>query len=161
MPRARSVSNLLKVIQTHLLYLHLFNHVYSFIVFTWKQMALFFGIFTAFFAIRYNIKFPLTSALAAYVHVGIMVVYSLMYEKAFKIPENWRKVKSQLRISANLSTIKQYPVGGKSGQFQKQIQRIPEIGVKVGHFHVLERESTPRFIMFVISSVSSLLITFR
>ena len=106
---------------------------------------------------------PFTAIFAAYVHIAVMFVYSLMYEKAFTIPENWRKVKSQLRVSANLSTIKKYrfSVGGKAGQFQKEIQRIPEIEVKVGDFHMLERESTPNFIMFVISSVASLLITFR
>ena len=147
--------------QNHFLYIHLFNNVYAYIIFTWKLIALVFAIVTAFFAIRYNIEYPLTAIFASYIHVALMFIYSLIYEKAFTIPENWRRVKSQLRVSANLSTIKKYPVQGKAGRFQKEIQRIPEIGVKVGHFHVLERVSTPNFIMFVISSVASLLISFR
>ncbi|CAG7823135.1 unnamed protein product [Allacma fusca] len=49
--------------------------------------------------------------------------------------------------------------GLASKYFQKRVASIRSVGIQVGGFHTMERESTPTFVDFAVRFVSSLLIT--
>ena len=49
---------------------------------------------------------------------------------------------------------------GKVMGLNKALRSVPELGIKVGGFCYLERESTPHFLDFVTNRVASLLVAF-
>ena len=41
----------------------------------------------------------------------------------------------------------------------RRVRSIPSVGLKVGDFHMLERESTPIFMDYVLKNIVNLLVT--
>ena len=133
----------------------LFNEGNSYLVFTYKQLCLFVTIFSGFGAIvcfGFNNMFAAFSAL---LFADIMVVYSVVYEKAFAIPDGVQELKNKLMLlvhGKNMIWRREVEI------LRRQIRAVPSFGIRVGVFHMMERTSTPIFIDFVLRSVVNLLV---
>ena len=133
----------------------LFNDGNSYLIFTFKLLCLFFTIscgfgFIACFGL--NAFYVIFSAL---LFSDVMVIYSVVYEKAFAIPKGVAELKNELLVA----------VHGKEMRFRsegqvmvKKIRAVPSFGIRVGSFHMMGRTSTPIFVDFVIRNVVNLLV---
>jgi len=92
-----------------------------------------------------------------------------MYQRAFKIPVNVKEIKTMLMAAWQKTVItREYLAVSGYGEvsqlelnkYQKQVRSITSGAIRDGSFSILERTSTPDFIMFVISNVVGLLVTF-
>ena len=79
-----------------------------------------------------------------------------MYAKAFAIPAGLDDVKTTLRGRiCLLNNVTDRNV------LRRKVKSMPCVGIKVGDFHTLERESTPIFVHYVVTNIVNLLVTFQ
>ena len=84
-----------------------------------------------------------------------VLIYTLVYEKAFGIPAQVENVKTLLKLQG----IK-YGNRAQRKLLSRRVDSIPAMGVKVGEFHVLERTSTPEFLDYVLSNIVNMLVAY-
>ena len=84
----------------------------------------------------------------------LVLFYALVYEKAFAIPDGFERVKQALTYE-----IQVMQNGRRKKILGKQLKAVRSVGLKVGDFHVLERESTPVFVDYVLRNIVNLLVT--
>ena len=90
------------------------------------------------------------------VFIDCFIVYAVVYEKAFAIPENAKDVnKTLLLCHRNRRSYEEFQL------FRKCIRSVPNWGISVGGFHYMERTSTPQFVNFVVQNVAGALISFN
>ena len=123
-----------------------------------KQGQAICGVVFLFFGIRLLLSDHGTLAYV-FLYLGLIpsLIFVILFDKAFKIPGQIERFKAGLRLKCERIQLNKM---GKSYLRQK-IGSVPNLGVKVGGFNIMERESTPRFINFLLYQVSGLLITFR
>ena len=149
----------------------LFNRCFPFCIFAWKICSLSISIMCYFFVIRHFQNFPFLCILGSYIAIALTLTYTIMYENAFSIPGKMDELKNEFLLTAQkTSTSKSAsnPVtsgnGNKTSSFKaemkREIKRIRGVGIKVGSFHQMERESTPNFVDYVVNQVVNLLVTF-
>ena len=85
----------------------------------------------------------------------LVVVYAFLYEKAYAIPEGLQHVKRELKVA--IHSMGNAPLKNVA---RKQLESTPSFGLKVGDFHMLERESTPIFVDFVLRNIVNLLVMY-
>ena len=138
--------------------LKLFNYLYSDIVYLTKQGLAICGVVFLFFGIRLLLSDHGTLAYV-FLYLGLIpsLIFVILFDKAFKIPGQIERFKAGLRLKCERIQLNKM---GKTYLRQK-IGSVPNLGVNVGGFNIMERESTPRFVNFLLYQVSSLLITFR
>lgn len=78
-------------------------------------------------------------------------IYSVMYEKAFMIPQFLDQ-----GIFCALLSLR----GDGANVFKRQMMSIPRTGVKVGNFHQMERASTLIFMDYVLVNIVSMLVAY-
>ena len=138
------------------LYILLLNTVNGKLIFTWKLLSLGLSIVSGYAAIA-HFKDHLVFGIMYYaIFLDSALIYALLYEKAFKIPEIFKKMRTLLQGRA----------AGHGKRFewkvlQRQAMAIPVVGIKVGEFHIMERMSTPLFIHYVLINVVSMLVAYR
>ena len=115
---------------------------------------------------------PLLATFSGYVVLVVSLVYTITYEKAFTVPKNMERLKNLSLVAARSksksesdSTSKQSLVLKRNPdvvvfwpEFKREVQRIRNVGIKVGSFHHMERMSTLNFIDFVLRNVVNLLV---
>ena len=84
-----------------------------------------------------------------------VLIYTLMYEKAFRIPVLLETAK--IRLQACLK----YRNRVQKKLLKARVNSIPAVGVKVGDFHTMERASTPVFLHYVLTNVVNMLVAYR
>ena len=130
-----------------------FNEVFSGAVFGLKVMTMSIAITGLGFAIKLSLQRPLLSSINCFYGLKAFIIFVTLYGDGFRIPEYMNEMNSQLRRSSmrlGNPTVKKH--------FRLLIASIPQVGVKVGNFRNLERESTSIFIDFVATQVASFLI---
>ena len=85
----------------------------------------------------------------------LLVVFAVVYDKAFKIPENMDRLKQLLSLCVRQMSA---PKGNKM-EFLKRIEALRPVGVQEGHFNTLERLSSPRILDFTIKNTCNLLVS--
>ena len=85
----------------------------------------------------------------------IVTLYSILYEKAFAVPETCQKAKKAVKKEVTGSSLldrkwKKYAI--------RCVDSVPNYGIKVGSFHTFERESTPVFIDYIVRNIAGLLV---
>ena len=128
------------------------NNVNNYVLFTFKLVAITVGILTGYSALAHFHQHPIFGIMYYLMLFDVTTIYTLIYGKAFKIPQLF----DQATTSALLSMR-----GNRRGMFTRQIKSIPQTGIKVGHFHTIERVSTPIFIDFVLRNIVSMLVAYR
>ncbi|CAG7732386.1 unnamed protein product [Allacma fusca] len=147
---------LFKNFRTTQLLISTFNIGYAPAVYLFKMMSLTFSVLCGYSGIRYFSKIGIAIYLLA-ISVYMMFYYVATFGRAFYIPERMESFKIELLRTAQLSQAKRSVVK----HLEKQVASVPNVGIKVGTFHTMERESTPIFIDFVIKTIASLLIMYR
>ncbi|CAG7725647.1 unnamed protein product [Allacma fusca] len=120
----------------------IFNQCYADINWVLKLGAIFVSIGGFYFFISFFHIHPYQATANLSVVVPVFVGFSVLYGKAFRLPDRFEALKDKIAvISARL-------IWG-SFEAKKQIVSVPNLSIRVGEFHVLERNSTLNFIDFV------------
>ena len=93
--------------------------------------------------------------------IDVTLVYNIIHGKAFKTPDLFKQA-----VNAELEKLGRRKghtgwVATERDALIRQFRSISFVGFKVGHFHTLERTSTPVFLDFVVSNIVSMLVAFR
>ncbi|CAG7725953.1 unnamed protein product [Allacma fusca] len=136
------------------LLIHYFNHCFSNVVFVLKLYCLSVSTVCLYFAVKLLHVFPMDSIVNAGFGSIIVIEFVVMYDKAFRIPDGIMEFKKEIeRKSSEITTSWKEKL-----ILKKKLAAIPNLGVKVGSFQLLERTSTLIFIDFIASKTATLLI---
>ena len=138
------------------LYMTLLNTVNQNIIFIWKLFSIGLSIVCGYAAIAHFQDHPVFGLMYYVIFMDASLIYMLMYEKGFKVPDAFHNAKSTLRLRSSWY--------GRTHQWKildRQLMSIPEVGVKVGDFHMLERASTPVFLHYVWTNIVNMLVAYR
>ena len=83
-----------------------------------------------------------------------LVLYSVLYEKAFAVPDEFETAKKAMLMgitSSRLGLVCRAHV-------KRCLRSVPNAEIRVGSFHTFERLSTPIFVDFIITNVVGLLV---
>ena len=138
------------------LYINLLNIVNGHIIFTWKLLSIGVCIVTGYAGIAHFGDYPIFGAMYYAIFWDVALVYMILYEKAFRIPELCNELKALLRVRAS-------QIGNKAERNirMRQVMSIPPMGIKVGEFHMLERTSTPAFAHYVLTNIVNMLVAYE
>ena len=143
----------LRRLQVFVTYLNL---VHRNIIFTWKLFCIGTCIVTGYAAIAHFADYPIFGIMYYIFFFEVLLIYTLLYEKGFKLAALFEKAKGILVLQSRKV------VGGDDWKLLKrQVRSIPEVGIKVGEFHMLERNSTPAFLYYVLANIVNMLVVCR
>ena len=149
MQSSRNVYSTLRTLQ---LYVSMLNNVNGDLIFTWKLVSISVAIMNGYAAIAHFAEHPIFGVMYYILLVDCAFIYTVIYEKAFKIPQLFDQAAScaLLRIRRNRTNV-----------FRRQILSIRRTGIRVGHFHQMERTSTLIFLNYVVTNIVNMLVSFR
>ena len=138
------------------LYITAVNVVNKGIIFSTKVNCLGMSITAGYAAIAHFSDHPIFGIMYYVVCIEASLLYSISYQKAFKVPHLIEKARMACKLSGQrLASRAQYR------GIEKQLRSIPPVGIKVGEFHMLERTSTPLFLQYVLTNIVNMLVTFK
>ena len=133
----------------------LFNEGSSYLIFSFKLLCILIAVSCGFGAIvcfDFNRTYAISGGLLS---LDFIATYCVFYQKAFAIPDGVKDLKNELMVVIHRQNI---TLRTEKVVMTQKIRSIPSLGIRVGHFHTMERTSTPVFIDFVVRSVTSLLV---
>ena len=104
-------------------------------IFTYKLYCIGFCIGMGYDSVAYLRDNPGLASMCCLACLDIGTVYSLVYQKGFEVQSDFTQVVEAMTYSNSK-------------------------GIKVGHFHTLERTSTPMFLQFVVENVVGMLVSY-
>ena len=122
----------------------------------WKLLCIASCIFSGYAVIAHLKEYPIFGIMYVFIFFDLSLAYLFVYEKAFQVPAHLARVKSLLKACAV-----RYRNKGERKLLTSQVNSIPEVGIKVGEFHVMERTSTPVFLHYVLTNIVSMLVAFQ
>ena len=139
--------------------IHLIVNIYNVgtagVIFVHKICNLTGGIVSLYFGIRLVFVQPLVSLLFLYAAFNFITFYTVMWDNASLIPDMIKEVTDQLDMMIARSQVQ------TTRQYWRRVSiSVPCVGVKVGVFRNMERDSTIVFMDFVVTNVVSLLVSF-
>ena len=136
------------------LYVKWFNKAHCYVIFLLKLCSITMCILNGYAAIAHFSEHPVFGTMYYALLVDMTLLYSIVYEKAFQIPNQFTQAVQEIWVHL--------PKGGdrKRQAVAKYLRSIPKLGIKVGEFHTFERTSTPVFIDFVVTNVVSMLVAY-
>ncbi|CAG7730008.1 unnamed protein product [Allacma fusca] len=139
------------------LLIRLVNYGYAPAVYTLKMSLMIVAIVTGCFGFMHFSANPSLAVFLLVMWWYCMVIYGAAFGRAYCLQENMEVIKSEL--------VRHTQIMGTQGLYarliKKRIKSIANVGLKVGEFHTMERESTPIFIDHVVKTVVSTLMVFR
>ena len=136
--------------------LKIFNLSAAGIIFSHKLLSLCGGIVGLYFLLRLILFQPLLSLFFFALAFDSIVFYTVIWDNACLIPVLMKEMKNQFDMAAAVVR------AVNTHQYWRSVSRsIPCIGVSVGGFRGMERDSTPILVEFVVRNVVSLLMTFN
>ena len=146
------VLNGLEELQSMKLLMGLFNRGFSRLLFIVKLDCLCLVILNGFSAIRVSHSNPLWTSLVYLVFMNAGVVYTAMFQLAFKVTEGVEKLRRVIKVKSIEIRI---PL--KRRWIHMRLRSTSVLAVNVGGFHDAERESVPIFLDFVVKQILNLL----
>ena len=137
------------------LYVGITNLINCYLIFSWKVLLLGISIGTGYAAIAYFRNYPVFGLMYYAIVLNATFIYVFCYDKAFRIPALFQEVTERAMVVTHRENTEASKI------FKRQMRSFPRMGIKVGGFHVMERESTMNFIHFVLQNIVSLLVTYR
>ncbi|CAG7717142.1 unnamed protein product [Allacma fusca] len=134
----------------------MFNKVFGQIIFIFRILCLVLSITGIFVAIRHFSDEPILSTVHLFSGTYTLVLFSVIYDHAFCIPDKMALIKREL---LEISTLLRSRFGDNI--LYRKIKSIPSCGIQVGSFHTFERISTPNYLSYITQQVCNLLVTFR
>ena len=142
------------------LYVQLVNILNRNLIFTWKLVGVGVSIIAGYAAIA-HFKDHLVFGLMYYViFFDTSLSYILIYGKAFKTPALFKQAVHFALEIVGAEQDRKILKAIKLKVLARQLRSIPEMGIKVGEFHTLERTSTPVFVDYVVKNIASMLVAF-
>ena len=135
--------------------LNLFNLSTSGMVFAHKLICLIGSITSLYFLVRLTSTHPQASLLFFPFAMNCLSYWITMWDNSSLVPFLISDFKERLELyvgTGEFETDRSYA--------NRLLRSVRPVGVRVGGFESLERESTPIFMHFVLSNVASMLITF-
>ena len=137
------------------LYVGIVNEVNSYVIYSWKSICVFMCVGAGYAAIAHFTDYPVFGVLYHVIAVFAAFVYIFSFDQAFKIPSLFEYAAKEAMLHARIGNPESVKI------FKLQIKSIPRIGIKVGEFHMMERQSTLLFVDFVLGQIVSLLVANR
>ena len=137
----------------------IFNDSQSVMIFGLKNCIITAAVVMSFFGIQYfhsNVLVGLFNIICAFY---ASLIFIALYDHAFAIPvraEYVRKVAPLARLTRSRERQMQ-----SMTMLKRELLSFPTMGIQVGHFYHMERDSTPRFLDFVAAKTFTMLVTFR
>ena len=122
------------------------------IIFTWKLLSISASIINGYAAVAHFKDHPLFGFMYCGLLLYAVLSYTIPYEKAFKVPTLFNRVKSLLHVQASMLDVAERRV------VRRQVMSIQAEGIKVGEFHTLERTSPPVFLNYVLCNIVNMLV---
>lgn len=110
-----------------------------------------------FFGIRYFHSNPFLGLFGLAIALINIALFLALYDNAFAIPINVLNVKMKAIVNWQLFN---GSTETKSNGLRRALESVPVLGIRVGGFCFLERESTPIFMDYVTNRIGGLLVTF-
>ncbi|CAG7729759.1 unnamed protein product [Allacma fusca] len=85
--------------------------------------------------------------------LNVMTGFLLLFNKAFKIPMKMDNVKGEISLASHI-----LKKPGSRKYVHCRVTSIQNVGVEMGGFSTLERQSTPNFLHFIVSTVTDLIV---
>jgi hypothetical protein len=161
MKRLTNASRKLRKLQ-HLI--QLFNLSNAFIVLFIKVAADSLAIISVFLAIRISFPHPLVTIFCLAFAADAILVFIGLYNSTFAIPQDFKRTKKRIRLACKLLALRRRgAVDEETGAsiIVREVASVRAVGIKVGDFRHLERQSTPNFLMFVLFNTGRLLVTLK
>ena len=146
------IINQIRIVQ---LAVNLFNIGHRNIIYCVKLTCITIASIDAYAAIAHGEGNTIFALVASNLTLNMVLLYAFVYQKAFMIPDGVKKVKNMLQVGILTCRDVKY-----RKYLRGRINSVPQFGLKVGDFHMLERASTPVFIDYVVKNVVNLLVTF-
>jgi hypothetical protein len=144
--------------------MQLFNQKNADIVLFMKIACNTTAISSAFFAIRHFPSHRILAILCLLLVLDALVIFIGLYNSTFSIPQDFKKTKKQLIIGARRLLVRrqrELDIEKAALMIVREVASVRPLGVKVGDFRQLERQSTPNFVMFVLFNTGRVLVTFK
>ena len=110
------------------------------VIFTWKLVSIGICITNGYAAIAHFRDHPIFGVMYYGIFFDVALFYTIAYQKAFKIPALLTQAKTLLQVEASMLR------RPESRLLRKQVMSIQPVGIKVGEFRTLERNSTLVFL---------------
>ena len=125
------------------------------LIFTFKLLSLGVCIVSGYAAIAHFGEYPIFGVMYCVLFFDGAIIYTVVYAKAVLVPALFDKARVAI-----LQCLSKHRKMNKfeNAIIQKQLISIPPLGIKVGEFHVLERNAIPVFQDYVVRNIVSLLV---
>ena len=153
--RCKEVGKLYKKLRCLQLYVNMVNVINSYIIFTFKLICIGMCIVCGYAAIAHLKEHPIFGIMFYFLFFDHVLTYASLYEKAFRIPVLFQEARRLLRLRS-----RDERVPARRKILKMQLESIPTVGIKVGTFHMMERESTPVFLNYVLTNVVNMLVAY-
>ena len=137
------------------LVVNMFNGGHRNIIYCLKLLCITVSVVNGYGAIAHGGKDVVFLLFTSCCTVDLVFFYAFVYDKAFGIPDGLERVRRALTLE-----LRQMRDAKFRRMIQKRLLSIPSVGLKVGDFHMMERESTPIFVDYVLRNIVNLLMTF-
>ena len=135
------------------LFVGLFNRANCYPIFCLKLVCITLCIVSGYSIILHAHESPIFGTISVYIFMVYGSWYTVLYAKAFKVPDMVDNAKKIL-----LHRVARIQAKASRRQLRRRIRSIPDFGIKVGQFHMFEKLSTPAFIGFVLQNIVGLLL---
>ena len=143
-----------KALRNIQLYITVLNTANQDLIFTWKLESIGMCITSGYAAIAHFNDYPIFGVMYWSILLNCSVNYTLVYGKAFRVPNLIQDIKKRIRLSAGVRCC-----GPERKMLFMQANSIPSsLGIKVGQFHTLERVSTPVYLHYIVTNIVSMLV---
>ena len=137
------------------LYVGIVNLIDCFIIFSWKLVCITCCIVVGYSAIAHLSYHPVFGVMYYFFILDCLFMYMFTYDRAFQIPAIFQKATRTVMLRALNG-------GPKSSKiFKRRQQSVPRLGIQVGNFHMMERESSLNFIHHVVVNIVNMLVANR
>ena len=138
----------------------IFNESQSAIVFAIKIMAITTATVMNFFGLGYFHVNWLVGFFCFACAVNAEIAFLALFDHAFSIPVKADYVRKVALLRMGTSSNNEHN-NGKRRLLTRELRSFPVLGIKVGRFNYLERDSTPNFLNFVANKTATLLVMFQ
>lgn len=136
----------------------LFNESNANLVFGMKVVMISVTIVCGFSAVQFFHVQHLIGAMNFIVVINGMAIFSVTYDRGFSIPRRVAQLKSSLSSTLKLVDLM---TEDEKATILRKLGSVGLVAIRVGHFHHLQRVSTPNFVDFCVKNMARMVIAYR
>ena len=136
----------------------LFNESNANLIFGMKVVMITVTIASGFSAVQFFHVHHLIGATNAIILVDAMAIFSVLYDRGFSIPRKVAQLKLTLSLTLKLIDL---VTDEEKKTMLRNLKSVGMVAIRVGHFHHLQRVSTPNFVDFSVKNTARMVIAYR